>query len=145
MKKMMSVVLSTGFFAIGAQSFASTDAETLISSAPAKFRCSNVGDNEEWVINVDLEKRKASFFDNDGTVLVDLVGIEGLESINAPVNYVFEGEDTHSTPGDRLRITFAMEPFLTQAPTASLTLELGKPSQYSLDASACVEDDSVNL
>lgn len=114
-------------------------------AGPARFRCGNVGGNEEWIINVDLEKQKASFFDNDAYVLVDLVGIEGLESTNATVNYLFEGKDTNSAPGDRLRITFSVAPFSSHAPKASLTLEFGKPSQYSFDASTCIEDNSIDL
>lgn len=110
-----------------------------------KFRCSNVGGIEEWVIKVDLKSRKASFFDNDANVVANLVGIEGLESTSSPVIYRFEGNDSNSSNGDRLRIIFAMDPYLTGIPTASVTTELGKSGQRTFSARTCVEDNRINL
>src|SRR4051812_8382718 len=103
----------------------SAGATSAYAAEASKFRCDDVGGNEEWVIYVDLEKHKAGFFDNDDMVVVDFAGTVGFECTTCPVTYLFEGDDTNGGSdggiSDRLRISFVKYPVSTQRPTASVT------------------------
>lgn len=68
------------------------------------YTCSNVGGIAEWTISIDLEKKKAAFFDNDIWTTVELAKINQLESIPTQMQYIFEGKDDHGQ--GQLRITF---------------------------------------
>lgn len=74
--------------------------------AGKKFYCTNVGGEQEWSISVDLDKSTAGFFDNDSWVDVPWVDTKVLESFPPQPLHTFEGPDTGSKKGDRLRIVF---------------------------------------
>lgn len=109
--------------------------------APTKFSCRNVGDVEEWTIYVDLEKKQAGFFDNDSTVKIALKEIKFLETKPPQTLYVFEGKDTNGGEDSKIQITFNR----TKS-SASVTLDLGTPSEKTLDAlDGCEVDNDVDL
>lgn len=74
------------------------------AKSETQFYCANVGGTEEWTISVDLKAKQAGFFDNDTTTVVDLVA--EARGKNGAKLYIFEGEDTGSAEGDRLKIVF---------------------------------------
>lgn len=106
--------------------------------AARKFACSNVGGTAEWTINVDLDKKKAGFFDNDTWVVVKLVESKLLESLPPQWQHTFEGKDGK----DSLRIVFnetrlnASVTFLPKAPKRPSTL---------VAKDGCKADESVDL
>ncbi len=113
---------------------------TAAMAAPTKFSCSNVGGTAEWTVYVDLEQKKAGFFDNDNTAVVPLVNVESLESRPPQMVYTFEGKDTGGGTNEVLQISFnytKRKAYVTFNP---------KPGAKTLEAlDGCVVDNNINF
>jgi hypothetical protein len=123
-------LLSSGFVASASQ------------AAPAvKFSCDNVGGTDEWTIYVDLEAKKAGFFDNDSTALVPFKTVKFLESRPPQTLYIFEGADSQGGASDTIRIAFNQT-----KKSASITFNLGQQNERTLKSeNGCSEDTDINL
>jgi hypothetical protein len=120
-------------------SFASIGSIQALAEPGQKFSCSNVAGIEEWTIYIDLDQKKAGFFDNDSTVVVPFTQMRLLESIPPQRQYTFEGADSNGS--DQIRIVFNKTRM-----QASIILSLGQDDERqeeSLDG--CEEDDNFIL
>jgi hypothetical protein len=138
MKNVLMTIAMINLVACGAD----TNSKTASQPRPVhKFVCGNVGGVEEHRIMVDLERKLASFFDNDTTVVVPFVRKATGVNFDVATIYVFEGEDTAGAPGDQMRIEFD-----SALMTGRVTLNLGDSEEETLSAhDGCVADDSIEV
>lgn len=57
------------------------------------YKCEPFAGVDEWRAGIDLSVQKAGFFDNDSTVVMNLVDTDYLETMPAQWKYTFEGEN----------------------------------------------------
>ncbi len=106
-----------------------------------KYSCGMVNGTDEWVIYIDINKKKAGFFDNDKTVVVKLKSVGTLESLPPQTVYIFEGIDPENRNEGKQRIYFNKT-----KRTASVTVNVGTRSEETYyPEDDCVLDAGVDL
>jgi hypothetical protein len=113
-------------------------AEATSLRPPTQFVCGNVGGTEEWRLMINLDTKRAGFFDNDSTVVVPFKKVSFFESRPPKTVYEFEGKDTAG--GGRINISFE-----ANQRTAQITLNLGTRKQKTLKALDGCRAEQVRL
>ncbi len=137
---LISLASAAVLAACGAKSSGSETAASRQMILPlkiTKYTCFQVNSTDEWRLSIDLESKKASFFDNDQDVEVPLVQQMSLESNPPQELYIFEGDHAGGSTGAKLRITFNETKL-----TGHVTLELGSEDEVTHVAEGgCAPDE----
>ncbi len=82
----MKSLLAIGLFVLSTAAYAK-------KAEPKFYSCDGVGGVEEYVVGINLEQKKASFFDNDSYTYMKLVRTYSLESNPPQLVMEFLGDD----------------------------------------------------
>lgn len=83
------------------------------------YICENVNDVDEWVIEIDLQKGRASFFDNDSWTKTSMSGsFSSIDHNCSQKIYVFDNKTTEEGLREATMIRFNQTKL-----TASITLD----------------------